>query len=233
MWIRVADPRVPDRIRGRAADERDPEKPVGRSRRHNGPCGLPAWFAGVRTRGPAMGPNRVCLGDAPRAPGEAGHAQHASHPRRRIAGDAAAQARTAAKVAFRVLLGARGTLRHRRARPHGRASRERRQACLQGAPPHAQARLRLRTGKRGTIPVPCRAISGTATSSTPCDTLRCRRHALRTSGASSRRCESSVVAQSGHMLFKLGSAATHKYDLGAFSFDGVHTSPHMHFRCVR
>jgi len=26
--------------------------------------------------------------------------------------------------------------------------------------------------------------------------------------------------------------ATHKYDQGAFSFDDVHTSPHMHLRCV-
>src|SRR5262249_35715750 len=40
---------------------------------------------------------------------------------------------------------------------------------------------------KGTIHEPCKLIWATATFSTPCDTLRCRRNALRTSGASSCR----------------------------------------------
>ena len=53
------------------------------------------------------------------------------------------------EVTLRVHVGARRTLQHRRVRPHGRAGRGRGQACLQGAPAHAQARLRLRAGQQG------------------------------------------------------------------------------------
>ena len=106
--------------------------------------------ARLRVSRPAVGPNRVRLGDASRTPGQAGHAQHPSDPRGRVAGAAAAQARAGAKVALRVHLGARGTLQHRRVRPHGRAGRGRGQARLQGAPAHAEARLRLCVGQQGT-----------------------------------------------------------------------------------
>ena len=102
----AAHPRVPDRGRGRAADERRHEKPLGSPGRHDDPCGVPAWPARVRVGGFALGPDRVCLGDASRAPGEAGHAQHPPNPRRRTSGATAAQARAGAQVALRVHVGA-------------------------------------------------------------------------------------------------------------------------------
>ena len=112
--------------------------------------GLPARPAGLRAGGLALGPDGVRLGDASRPPGEAGHAQHPSDPRGRAAGVAAAQARAGAEVTLRVHLGARGALQHCGVCPHGRAGRGRGQACLQGAPAHAQARLWLRASEQGT-----------------------------------------------------------------------------------
>ena len=59
------------------------------------------------------------------------------------------QARAAAQVTVRVHVGARGALQHRRVCPHGRAGRGRSEACLQGTPAHAQARMRLRARQQG------------------------------------------------------------------------------------
>ena len=59
------------------------------------------------------------------------------------------QARTGAKVALRVHIRARSAVQHRGVRPHGGAGRGRGKAGLQGAPAHAQARLRLRACKQG------------------------------------------------------------------------------------
>ena len=88
-------------------------------------------------------------GHAARPQGQAGHAEHPSDPRGRAAGAAAAPARAGAQVALRVHLGARRALQHRWVRPHGRAGGQRGQARLQGAPAHAEARLRLRAGQQG------------------------------------------------------------------------------------
>src|SRR5262249_1645838 len=74
----AAQPRGPDRSRGRAGDECGEEEPLGASGRHNGAAGLPAWTAGVRACGPAVGSDRVFLSDASRTPGEAGGAKHPS-----------------------------------------------------------------------------------------------------------------------------------------------------------
>ncbi len=68
-----------------------------------------------------------------------------THP---ILGDelrpAAAPARTGAQIAVRVHFGARCSIHDGWLRPHGRTCGYRGQAWVQGAPAHAQARLRLR-----------------------------------------------------------------------------------------
>ena len=56
---RPAHPRVPDRGRGRTADESRHEKPLGPPGRHHDPGGLPTRPAGVRASGPALGSDRV------------------------------------------------------------------------------------------------------------------------------------------------------------------------------
>jgi hypothetical protein len=65
-----------------------------------------------------------------------------------LRGAAAATARTGAQVALRVHVGARGTVHGGRVRPHGRASRRRGQARLQGPSSYAAARLWLRIGEQ-------------------------------------------------------------------------------------
>jgi len=62
--------------------------------------------------------------------GQAGYAQHASHPRRRIAGAAAAPARTGAQVTVRVHIGTRHAVHHSRVRPHDRKGGQVRQAVI-------------------------------------------------------------------------------------------------------
>ena len=54
----------------------------------------------------------------------------------------------AAHVTVRIHVGARGALQHCRVCPHGRAGRGQSEACLQGTPAHAQARMRLRARRQ-------------------------------------------------------------------------------------
>jgi integrase len=63
---------------GWVAGSGDPEEPLGSPRRHDGACGLPTWLAGLRACRPTLGPNRVYLGDASRAPSKARHPS--THP---------------------------------------------------------------------------------------------------------------------------------------------------------
>ena len=105
--------------------------------------------AGLRACGPALGSGGVQDGLPARPQGQAGDPKHPSDPRGRATRPAAATARAGPQVALRVHLGAWGTLQHRRVRPHGRAGGQGGQAGLQGAPAHAQTRLRVCAGQQG------------------------------------------------------------------------------------
>ena len=96
-----------------------------------------------------------------RPSGQAGHAQHAPHPRRRATGAAQAATRTGTQVAVRVHVGARRAVHHGRLCPHGRAgwrswpswaSRPTRTCC---ATPAA-----LRWPTRATTRARCKPTSG-------------------------------------------------------------------------
>ena len=119
---------------------------------------------------------------AARPQGQAGHPKHPSDPRGRTAGAAAASARAGAQVTLRIHLGTGSTVQHRWLRPHGRTGGQGGQASLQGAPAHAQARLRVCLPTRGTTRGPCRPISVTAIFSTRCVIPNYRRRGLRISG---------------------------------------------------
>ena len=152
---------------------------------------LVAYRHGLRASeagGPALGSGGVRDGHPARPQGQAGHAKHPSDPRGRTAGAAAASARAGAQVALRVHLGAGGAVQHRWLRPHGRAGRRsrpslgsRRTRTCCGTP------AATRWPTRGTTRAPCKPISATATSSTPCATLNCRRRGSRISGGTDRR----------------------------------------------
>ena len=184
---RPAHPRVPDRGRSRAADEGRQGQPLGPPGRHDDPRGLPARPAGLRACGPALGSGGLQHGHAARPQGQAGHAQAPIRSSGtncgRCGGFSASRSPSRPSCSLR-------SAEHPSARlaspawSSGQAGEA--QAGLQGAPAHAQARLRLCAWPtRGTTPAPCKPTLATATSSTRCATPSYRRRGSRISGGTS------------------------------------------------
>ena len=185
---RAADPRIPDRRRGREADRGGRAQPLGSPRRHHDPGRLPPWAAASRAGRPALGPGRLRQGHPARPQGQAGHARHAPDHRRRDAGPAPAAARAGARgrrscsrasAARRSPRRALPGLWSALARPPGSASRPTRTCC--GTP--AASRWPTRATIRGR----CRPTSATRISSTRCATPSCRPIGSRISGGADCR----------------------------------------------